>query len=235
MPTSPPKVSGVSVSGRCVPASHVGGDFFQYFEQDQRLCVSLADVTGHAMEAAIPAVMFSGVLDKQMEFPSELGERFHGLNRSMCRSLGKHTYVCLSMADIDPATHAMRLSNCGCPYPLHYRRSTGQIEEIQVVAYALGIRPDTDYPVVDVDLQPGDYVVLHSDGFSEAGNTQGEQFGFDHTAEVIRQGCSEGLSPEDLIDRLIGEVKAFTGDEPQADDMTSVVVRVDSASRTKSG
>ena len=52
-------------------------------------------------------------------------------------------------------------------------------------------------------------------------------FGFDRTAEVIRQGCSKGLSPEELIDRLISEVKAFTKDEPQADDMTCVVVQVE--------
>ena len=227
MPTSSPDVAGVTVSGRCVSASQVGGDFYQYFEQEGGVTISLADVTGHAMDAAIPAVMFSGVLDKQMEFTSELGDRFASLNRSMCRSLGEHTFVCLSMVDIDPAAHAMRLSNCGCPYPLHYRAATGEIEEMQVVAYALGIRPDTEYPVVEVELQQGDYVVLHSDGFSEAEDAQGEQFGFEHTADVIRQGCSEELSPEDLIDRLISEVKAFTGGEPQADDMTCVAIRME--------
>ena len=227
MPASAPDTAGIEVSGRCMSANHVGGDFFQYFEMDDGLSVSLADVTGHAMEAAIPAVMFSGILDKQMEFPSGLEERFISLNRGMCRSPGDHTFVCFSMVDISPETRALRVANCGCPYPLHYRAATGEIKEIQVVAYALGIRRDTQYPVVDVELQQGDYVVLHSDGFSEAANAEGEQFGFEHTAEVLRQGCSDGLSPEELIDRLIGEVKAFSGGEPQADDMTCVVVKVE--------
>jgi len=227
LPTSSPDVPGLSVYGRCVSASRVGGDFFQYLEGEDGITVSLADVTGHAMEAAIPAVMFSGVLDKQMEIPTTLEERFAGLNRSLCRSLGEHTFVCLSMLEIDTAAHAMRLANCGCPYPLHYRAAAGAVEEIQVVAYALGIRADTQYPATQVELQVGDYVVLHSDGFSEATDADGEQFGFEQTAEVLRQGCSEGLSPEGLIDRLIGEVKAFTGDEPQADDMTCVVVKVE--------
>ena len=227
MPTTAPEVAGASITGRCVSANHVGGDFFQYFEADGGITISLADVTGHAMEAAIPAVMFSGILGKQMEIPSSLEERFAGLNRSLCRSLGEHTFVCLSMAEIDTGSNSMRLSNCGCPYPLHYRATTGEAEEIQVVAYALGIRADTEYPAVQVDLQKGDYVVLHSDGFSEAANAEGEQFGFEHTAEVIQQGCFEGLSPEHLVERLIEEVKAFTGDEPQADDMTCVVVKLD--------
>ena len=96
-----------------------------------------------------------------------------------------------------------------------------------MVAYALGIRPDTEYPVLEVRLPAGDCVVLHSDGFSEAANADGDQFDFEQVAKVIRQGCSDGLSPEELIDRLIGEAMTFTGNEPQADDMTCVVVKVE--------
>ena len=227
MPAGSPAVVGLSLAGRCVSANHVGGDFYQYFEPDGGITVTLADVTGHAMEAAIPAVMFSGILDSQMEQPKPLPELFQGLNRSLCRSLGTHTFVCLAMLDIGPSSRSMRVANCGCPYPLLYRAGTGQIEEIQVEAYPLGIRPDTEYLAKDVSLEPGDYVVLHSDGFSEATNAQEQLFGFDRTMEVILQGCSEGLSPEDLIDRLTGEVRAFTGDEPQADDMTCVVIRME--------
>ena len=227
MPTAAPDVPGVSVSGWCVSANHVGGDFFQYFEREDGLAISLADVTGHAMEAAIPAVMFSGILDTRMEAPKPLEELFRDLNGSLVRSLGEHAFVCLSMVDIEPGARAVRVANCGCPYPLHYRAATGEIEEIQVVAYALGIRSDTEYTAKEVALSPGDYVVLHSDGFSEAANAQEQLFGFDRTMEVIRQGCSERLSPEELIEKLIGEVKAFTGDEPQADDMTCVVVKVE--------
>ena len=208
------------------------GDAFTFYEVDDgavdnALTISLADVTGHAMEAAIPAVMFSGILDNQMEQAEPLEELFQSLNRSLCRSLGEHTYVCLSMLDIDPASRRMGVANCGCPYPLLYRQATGQIEEIQVEAYPLGIRPDTEYVAKEVALEPGDYVVLHSDGFSEATNAEGQLSGFDRTMEVIRQGCSEGLTPEDMIERLIGEVKAFTADEPQADDMTCVVIKVE--------
>ena len=227
MPAASPDVRGVSIAGHCSTANRVGGDFYQYFEHVDGLAISLADVTGHSMVAAIPAVMFSGILDNQMESPKPLPELFQSLNRSLCRSLGEHTYVCLSMLDLDLTSRTMEVANCGCPYPLHYHPVTGQIDEIQVEAYPLGIRPDTDYAARDVALEPGDYVVLHSDGFSEATNADRQLFGFDRTMEMIRQGCSEGVSPEDLIERLIGEVKAFSGDEPQADDMTCVVVRVE--------
>ena len=227
MPTASPQVEGVAVAGRCVPANHVGGDFYQYFGRHGCLTISLADATGHAMEAAIPAVMFSGILDNQMEQPKPLPELFQSLNRSLCRSLGEHTYVCLSMLDLEQDCRSMKVANCGCPYPLLFRHATRQIEEIQVEAYPLGIRHDTEYSATEVSLSPGDYVVLHSDGFSEAADAREHLFGFDGTTEVIRRGCSEGLSPEDLIERLITEVKAFAGNEPQADDMTCVVIKVE--------
>ena len=227
LPRQAPALDGYRIAGRAAPANHVGGDYFQYFERDGLVTICLADTTGHAMEAAIPAVMSSGILDKQMEIPGALRDRFDSLNRSCCRSLRQHTYVCLAMLDLDPVTGTMQVGNCGCPYPLHFRASSGELQEVQVEAYPLGVRPDTEYRAIDVRLLPGDYVVLHSDGFSEASDANQQMFGFDRTMEVIRQGCSEGLSPEDLIERLLAEVKAFTGDEPQADDMTCVVIKVE--------
>ena len=62
MPTEVPQIPGFEIVGQCIPANHVGGDFFQYFPQNGKLSISLADVTGHAMEAAIPVMMFSGIL-----------------------------------------------------------------------------------------------------------------------------------------------------------------------------
>ena len=227
MPEGSPDLEGVSITAHCSTANRVGGDFYQYFGDEDRLTISLADVTGHSMEAAIPAVMFSGILDNQMEQPRPLPELYQSLNRSLCRSLGEHTYICLTMLDLDPGARLMKVANCGCPYPLHYHQAGRKIEEIQIEAYPLGIRPDTEYAAKEVALEPGDYVILHSDGFSESTNAETQLFGFDRTTEVIRQGCSEGLSPEDLIERLIAEVKAFTGDEPQADDMTCVVIKVE--------
>ena len=64
-------------------------------------------------------------------------------------------------------------------------------------------------------MQTGDYVVFCSDGIIEAANPAGDTFGFEQTAETIRTGCAEGLSAEVLIDRLIGAVQDFAGDEPQ--------------------
>ena len=247
MPTRAPKVEGYDIAGRCLPASHVGGDFFQYFELSRnRLALVLADVTGHAMEAAIPVVMFSGLLESQMELSGlvtfedllefdlelrgSLAELMERLNRSLVRTLDQRTFICFAIGEIDSAARVLRLANGGCPYPFHYIAADSTVRELEVGNYPLGVQVDTGYEAIEVRLSAGDYVIFCSDGIIEAVNADEDLFGFEQTAETIRQGCAEGLSAEALIDQLIGAVKVFAGNEPQGDDMTCVVLRVDTRS-----
>ena len=224
MPTQSPRIAGLDVSGQCLPANHVGGDTFQYFAQHNKLSICLADVTGHAMEAAIPAVMFSGILDTQMETTKPLEGLFASLNRSLCRSLslGHRTYVCFSVAEIEG--RALRLASCGCPYPLHFH--AGEVSELRVEGYPLGVRPDTVYTAIQADLEQGDYLVFVSDGIPEAVNGDQRMFGDGRVQATIHQGCTEGFSAEVLVDYLLTEVRSFCGQVAQEDDMTCVVLRV---------
>ena len=229
MPLEHLQIPGFQVAGRCLPANHVGGDFFKYYElPDGHLAGVLADVTGHAMEAAVPLLIFNGILESQMELGGDMETLFPRLNRSLCRSLPKRTYVCLSMVELEPTTRILRFSNGGCPYPYHYKATTEEVIELQVDAYPLGVRAETDYPVIETQLKSGDRVVFCSDGIIEAENSSGEIFGFEQTAETIRNGCSQDLSAPQLLDYLINEIKAFAGETPQGDDQTVVVLGVES-------
>jgi serine phosphatase RsbU (regulator of sigma subunit)/ligand-binding sensor domain-containing protein len=231
MPTESPKITGFDISGRCLPATHVGGDFFQYFPiSDNRLAISLADVTGHAMEAAVPVMMFSGILDTQMETGNTLEDLFARLNRSLHRNLDSRTFVCFTMGELDTATNKFRLSNGGCPYPYHYKAASEDISELQVDAYPLGVRAEATYPVIEIQLEPGDRIIFCSDGIIEAENSEEVMFGFERTAETIRKGCQDDLSAPQLLDYLIREVKNFTGETPQGDDQTVVVLAVERGS-----
>lgn len=228
MPTEPPKIQGLEIAGRCLPANHVGGDFFQYFPiSDSRLAISLADVTGHGMEAAVPVLMFSGILDSQMEAGNSLEDLFAKLNRSLHRNLDKRTFICFTMGELDTVIKKLRVSNGGGPYPYHYKAATSEIVELQVEGYPLGVRADTTYPVIETQLEPGDRVVFCSDGIIEAENSAEEIFGFEQTTETVRSGCKQNLSAPQLLDYLINEVKYFTGDVPQGDDQTVVVLAVE--------
>ena len=184
---------------------------FRHKENEQTLCQRELSV--------------SRILDNQMEAgpPEEL---FAKLNRSMHRNLDRRNFVCFAMGELDPATRSFRLSSGGCPFPYHFQAANGNVVELQVEAYPLGVRPDTSFQVVEVQLESGDYIVFCSDGIAEARNKAGELFGFGRTAETVHQGCVEELSATALIDRLIGEVQTFSGDHSQEDDQTIVVVGV---------
>ena len=228
MPTGSPHLGGFDIAGHCIPANHVGGDFFQYYPLlDGKLALSLADVTGHGMEAAIPVVMFSGILRSQMELGDPLDRRFGRLNRTLYDSLDNRTFVCFLMGELAPATRTFRLANSGCPYPYHFRAASGEVIELQIDGYPLGVSADAIYAAIEISLEPGDRVVFCSDGIVEAGNAEGGMFGFERTAETILTGCKAGLSAEKLINYLIDAVQEFAGDAPQGDDMTVVVLRVD--------
>ena len=226
MPSESPQFDGLDIAGRCIAATHVGGDFFQYFQQNGKLSLCMADVTGHAMEAAVPVMMFSGILDTLMGAGDPLADLFAKLNRSMHRNLDKRTFVCLAMGELNLAQRELHLANGGCPYPYHFSAADGELRELQVDAYPLGVRPEAEFPVASTILQPGDYIIFCSDGIIEATNPQETIFGFEQTAATIHAGCNKGLSSEKLIDHLINTVQNFAGDEPQADDMTCIALQM---------
>ena len=226
MPTEPPQVEGLQVACRCVPATHVGGDFYQYYHQADKLSIAMADVTGHAMEAAIPAVMFDGILDSQILVGDQLEDLFARLNdRLMARRVSR-THVCFSMMQIEVATRRLRLANAGCPFPFHYRAAAERVEELQVVGYPLGVKADTDYQALEVQLEPADRLVLCSDGIMEARDGSNEVYGYDRTMDTVLQGCSQGLPPEQLLEHVLQTAQAFCGEADQEDDQTIVVVEV---------
>jgi serine phosphatase RsbU (regulator of sigma subunit) len=177
------------------------------------------------MEAAIPAVMFDGILDSQMRIGSDLEDLFPRLNRVLCEKLADRTYVAFAMVQLDGKT--LRRANAGCPYPYHFRRTTGEVIELGLDGYPLGVRPDTVYRAVEARLEARDYLVLCSDGIAEAVSEAGALFGFGRTAEVVREACGQGLPPEGVIDHLVAAVRDFSGEAAQGDDITCVVVRME--------
>jgi sigma-B regulation protein RsbU (phosphoserine phosphatase) len=226
MPTAAPEIAGYEIAGRCLPAEHVGGDFFQYFERDSMVSLCVADVTGHAMEAAIPVVLFSGMLETQMESNPSLQELFWALNRSVHRILDARTRVCFQMAQLDVEGGILRLGNAGCPYPYHYRAQTREVVELGIGAYPLGATADTDYQTLEIAVAPGDRMVFFSDGLVEATDATGEIFGYDRLVDTIGKGGGEGLSADSLLQYIADAVGAFENSAPVGDDQTCVALAV---------
>ena len=226
MPQENPQLDGYEVVGRCRPATAVGGDFFQYFNvEDKKWIFTLADVTGHGMQAAVPTMVFSGLLDTEISYSAEPETLMPKLNHRLCRVLEPRTFVCLSLGELDCAKNTMRISNGGCPYPYFYKASNQSVDELSLSAFPLGVRDGSTYEVLEVPLDSGDVIVFCSDGIIEAAGKGDELFGFERVARIVGEAGIEGSNAEQIIDNLFSELDAFSDGYEQDDDQTIVVVR----------
>ncbi len=227
MPSEKPEVLGLDVAGRCVPASQVGGDFYQYYPMPRgRFAVTLADVCGHAMAAAIPAVMFSGILENETRRGGRVEHLFGNLNQTLLGVLEPRTFICCCVGEYDTMSGIMRVINTGCPFPFHFRSRTGDLAELEVAHYPLGVRSETSFDAQTVQMEVGDYLILHSDGLAETSDARGEVLGFDRMAELTREGCVSGLDAPSLVEHMMSSVESFGAGSSQEDDRTVLVVKV---------
>ena len=224
MPARAPQIPGIDMAGHCLPANNVSGDFYQYFERGNTLTVALADVTGHAMKAAIPAVMFSGILENQMETDPDIETLYARLNRSLCRVLDDRTFICLTMGQLNLSTNALRFANAGGLYPYLYRNDTQELIEMQMDAYPLGVAPETRYGTIEAQLHPGDYCVFCSDGLAETQDPQGNQFGFTRLEACVQTTCRNKPDAQTALERILDQIRHFSGDADPADDITCIVL-----------
>ena len=184
----------------------------------------MADVTGHGMQAAIPNVLFSGMLGNQMESEVDPETLMDNLNRSLTRSLEPRTFVCFSLGELDPDLRRIRLVNGGCPYPYHYIAETAKVCEVETGSLPLGLRIGSQYSGVDCDLAIRDRIVFCSDGIIEASNANGQLFGFERTRLTIERLAQQGLTAASMVDAILADIDEFCEGTEQEDDQTVLVV-----------
>jgi len=223
LPQSDPVVAGLDITGVCQPASQVGGDYFAYLWHDddgRRIGIAIADVTGHAMEAAIPAVMLSGMLATAAQQTSSPGEILTTLNESLLSRIGKNTFICCTIAAFDLEERAVYLANAGGIDPIH--RTGGVIAAVGVHGnrLPLGMAAGVDYVERRLSVEPGDVFVFFTDGIVEAMSPAGQMFGFDRVHAAI--GVSGGV--DEVRESVLSNVRQHLSGREPVDDITLIAV-----------
>jgi sigma-B regulation protein RsbU (phosphoserine phosphatase) len=228
MPRGDPALDGFEVSGACVPANEVGGDFFDYVWLDgaaRRLGIVVGDVSGKGMESAMAAAMSSGMVHACLLAGTPPAAAMTSVNRSVHRKVGRHMFTALCLAALDPARRAVELANAGvCPPML---RRGGEVTELESPgpSLPLGAFPATAYGSREVALEPGDVLVLFTDGMPEATNRAGAEYGYDALRAFLAALPAAGLSARDIRQALVDEIARFARGSHRQDDMTLVVVK----------
>ena len=228
MPKDNPTIEGFDIAGSWIPCrdSH-HQNLFKFAEHDNKLMLTVANVTPAGMPFGVRLVMFDGLLNSQIgKFPG-MEDLLSSLDRLLFLSAPNGGFISFTMAELNPATRSFRVVNGGGLGPYHFRARTGEFKKLQADTRQLGTGLDTGgtFEGMEIRLESGDRMVLVSDGIRMARNGQDVQVGVERTSEAVRRACEAGLPAAETIDRILADVEAFRERKGPAD-MTFVVVVV---------
>lgn len=229
MPRSDPAIEGFDISGVCVPAGEVGGDFFDYIwlnEEKTKLGIVIGDVSGKAMKSAMTAIMISGMIYSTADEYRSVKEIMRRVNRPFYFKTEKKVFTALCLASLDLQTREITFSNAGLHEPL--LKSGNSVSKLKGEGnrLPLGVRMDSIYLEKKQQLRPGDVIVFFTDGVTETRNPDGRFYGLEALKALIEITDVVSLTSGAFKDKIISEVGRFSGGAPQHDDMTIVVVKV---------
>lgn len=212
----------IDYAGQCVAARGVGGDYYDFLDLGEDLGFVLADVSGKGIPAALLMANLQACFRTQaasgVRRPAELLEAVH---KHFYSSTGSDRFATLFFGSYDDRTRRMRYSNCGHCAPL-LLRANGEMTKLEPTAPMLGAFEEWDCAEDEVRLDPGDTLLLYSDGVTEATNSAGDEFGEDRLVRVLREtGAS---TTADLVREIVNAVSEFSG-ASRMDDVTVVAIR----------
>lgn len=226
LPEAPPRLEWLDLAGVSLPATEVGGDYFDYFPIGDRLAIVSGDVAGHGLASGLVlAALRSGftLLRDSLHDPAAVLRRLHDLIAETTR---RRTLVTCAVLLLDRATGRATFASAGHP-PVIARRD-GTVEAIELFAPPLGVRLPVNIPQRELPFAAGDLFVLHTDGVYESVNPMGESYGMERIENLVREHA--GASAAEVRDALIQDVERFRDGGAQTDDVTVVVARVISPS-----
>jgi sigma-B regulation protein RsbU (phosphoserine phosphatase) len=229
LPAKPPQVRGLDIAFAARPANTVAGDFYDVFARpamnsaEPHFLLAVADVAGKSIPAALLMATFQASLKTLSETSCSLADLVTGMNHYACtNSQSGLRFTTAFLAEFDPVSRTLTYINAGHNAPI-LRRSTGAIERLTNGGLPLGMWPDKSYQAGDVTLQPGDRLVIFTDGVVEAVNASDEEYGEQRLLNVLQAGVT--ATPDELLRRVMSDLDAFVGPTPQHDDVTCMLVK----------
>jgi serine phosphatase RsbU (regulator of sigma subunit)/predicted enzyme related to lactoylglutathione lyase len=219
-----PGARTLDCAGACLPARHVGGDYYDFLDLgQQRLGLVIADIAGKGMAAALLMANLQANLRSQCATASEQPNQFlRSVNQLFFENTADSDYATFFFSEYNDASRRLRYANCG-HLPVLLLRRGGSLERLSSTATVLGLFDQWDCALEERQLFPGDTLFLYTDGVTESFNDTGEEFGERRLIESLDR--HRALSPRALIDSVVDDVRRFNSGE-QRDDITLIVGQV---------
>jgi phosphoserine phosphatase RsbU/P len=223
LPTEFPTVSGVEIAGVCQPAGAMAGDYYDVFQLGSKIGLCIADVIGKGLPAALMMSNLQAavkVTAAEWITPSELCKR---VNQLACRNGAVDKFISFFFAAYEPRTR--RLSYCNAGHnPPAVIRANGDVVRLDSQDVVLGQMPDWQFHDRELVLEPGDRLVLFTDGITDAGVHKDDEFGDDRLLQTLRNNSE--MNARELLERIVEDVTRHC-DQRFDDDATCLVMSVE--------
>lgn len=227
LPTTIPAVPGLTIFGKTRPATEVGGDSFDIIPTaSKNTLIYIGDVTGHGLPAALIMVMVNMLVRALSDIHTSGYDIMINTNRILKQRIDQRRFMTCILLRWSGQENKMYYTGCGHEHILIYRKKGATCEVKQTGGIALGMVADVSKIIKEelIPLEPGDSVILYSDGIIEAKNMTGEMFGIDRLKKTVEQYASTA-TPEELFTNISKDFGVFVGEQVQADDITLIVVQ----------
>jgi serine phosphatase RsbU (regulator of sigma subunit) len=218
-----PPARTLEYAGLCVQARQVGGDYYDFLDLGrERLGLVIGDIAGKGIAAALLMANLQANLRSQCAVARDQPQRFlRSVNQLFYESTADSAYATLFFAEYDDASRRLRYANCGHLSGL-LLRTDDTLERLETTAFVLGLFEEWECSIGERRLDPGDLLVLYTDGITESADGRGEEFGEGRLVEALRRG--RGSTSEGLLRSIVGDVRQFSPHE-QHDDITVIAAR----------
>ncbi len=224
LPAGDPTFDWIEVSGACIPAAEVGGDYYDYIPLgEDAFAIVVADVAGHGVASGLLIAGLRSslyVLQEQLLSPAAVLEKLNLMVRASVRA---RTFVTVTIAVVERAGRRLRVASAGHP-PVFLRRADGTVSELGAPAPPLGTRLPSRYAEESAVLEPGDLFLLYTDGLVEAIDFRTDCYGFDRLRQALSRAPKTGPA-RDVRNDLLDDISRFKGQALQTDDLSLVVGR----------
>jgi sigma-B regulation protein RsbU (phosphoserine phosphatase) len=223
LPKTSPEISGYDIAGVSIPAQVIGGDYFDFIPVDEdRVAICLGDVSGKGLPAALLMANLQATIRGQTHTSHSPAQCLECANALLFRSTEPDKFATLFLGTLDTRKHELRCSSAGHerPFLLSRGRSPLRLEARGII---LSFMEEFAYEEAVVSLNPGDMIVIFSDGITDAINDFEEPYGEERLAALLEDSREESASG--VIDKIVLAVQQHAGECPQMDDMTLIVVK----------
>lgn len=223
LPRNAPTIEGMDIAVGYKPAQAIGGDVYDFFEySDASLLTTFGDVSGKGVAAALYAALAGGLTRTVAHRKREPGEMLLVLNNMLLERQVDSRYLTLLVLVWSADTRSIVMANAGGPPPVVCRR--GRIITPRVEGVPLGLLPNREYDQTTFQTEPGDVIVLASDGITDQINPAGEEYGRRRLGDAIVRACPG--TAQSIVDAIYADVDLFDEWAPPFDDQTLVVMKI---------